>query len=82
MRTKRAHAMNRNGAVKRAGSRSVRGDSPPSRTENPIELPDGLWERIRIKAYELYQQRVEGRALQDWLDAEDIVREEMHEARE
>lgn len=82
MSTKRVHAMNRDGAVKRAGSRSVRGDSPPSRTDHPIERPDGLWERIRMKAYELYRQRVEGRELQDWLDAEATVMEEIHEARE
>jgi len=24
---------------------------------NPIELPDGMWERIARKAYELYEQR-------------------------
>jgi len=51
---------------------------------NPIELPNGMWERIARKAYELYEQRggQEGRALEDWLEAEAIVMEEIHEARE
>lgn len=50
----------------------------------PIELPNGMWERIARKAYELYEQRGrrEGRALEDWLEAEAIVMEEIHEARE
>ncbi|GMV49608.1 MAG: hypothetical protein NBKEAIPA_00943 [Nitrospirae bacterium] len=49
-----------------------------------IELPDGMWERISQKAYELWRERGfrEGYALQDWLDAEAIVMEEIHEARE
>jgi len=59
-----------------AGSRSA--------SEEPIELPDGMWERIRTKAHELWEARgrEDGNALQDWLDAEDIVMEEIHEARE
>lgn len=54
---------------------------PPA---NPIELPDGMWERISQKAYELWKERGsrEGDALQDWLDAEVVVMEEIHEARE
>ncbi|HMZ56752.1 MAG TPA: DUF2934 domain-containing protein [Nitrospira sp.] len=49
-----------------------------------IELPDGMWERISQKAYELWKERGcrEGYALQDWLDAEAVVMEEIHEARE
>ncbi len=49
-----------------------------------IELPEGRWERISQKAYELWRERGsrEGYALQDWLDAEAIVMEEIHEARE
>ena len=49
-----------------------------------IELPAGLWERIAQKAYALWEKRGsrEGYALQDWLDAETIVMEEIHEARE
>ena len=56
----------------------------PSPQVNPIELPDGMWEHIARKAYELYEQRgrQEGRALDDWLEAEVIVMEEIHEARE
>lgn len=54
------------------------------RAEKPIELPDGMWERISQKAYELWEQRgrQEGNAFRDWLDAEEIVMEEIHEARE
>lgn len=50
----------------------------------PIELPDGMWDRISRKAHELWDQRghQEGNALRDWLDAEEIVMEEIHEARE
>ena len=50
----------------------------------PIELPDGMWERVAQKAYELWEQRgeQEGQDLRDWLDAEEIVMEEIHEARE
>lgn len=49
-----------------------------------IELPNGMWERIAKKAYELWEQRGcrEGQELQDWFDAEGIVMEEIHEARE
>jgi hypothetical protein len=51
---------------------------------NPIELPEGMWERIAQKAFELWRERGcrEGYALQDWLDAEAAVMEEIHEARE
>ena len=54
------------------------------RAKKPIELPDGMWERISQKAYELWEQRgyQEGNALRDWLEAEAIVMEEIHEARE
>ena len=50
----------------------------------PIELPDGMWERISRKAYELWEQRgrLEGNDLRNWLDAEEIVMDEIHEARE
>ncbi len=55
-----------------------------SRGAKPIELPEGMWERIAEKAYELWVQRGrrEGNALRDWLDAEEIVMEEIHESRE
>lgn len=50
----------------------------------PSESPDGMWERIREKAYELWVRRGcrEGDDLRDWLDAEAIVMDEVHEARE
>lgn len=50
----------------------------------PVEQPDGLWNRIAHKAYELWgaRGRREGHDLQDWLDAEQIVMDEIHEARE
>jgi hypothetical protein len=43
-----------------------------------------MWERIAQKAYELWEQRGRqaGNDLRDWFDAEDIVMEEIHEARE
>lgn len=52
--------------------------------QNPIELPDGMWERIAAKAYQLWEERGRrvGYDLQDWLDAEEAVMEEIHEARE
>jgi hypothetical protein len=48
------------------------------------ELPDGMWNRIAAKAYELWEARGrrEGYALHDWLEAEQIVMDEIHEARE
>jgi hypothetical protein len=62
-----------------AASMSAR--KPPP---EPIELPDGMWQRIAQKAYELYEQRgmQEGYAFNDWLEAEAIVMEEIHETRE
>jgi len=51
---------------------------------SPIELPEGMGERIATKARELWELRGrrEGHDLQDWFDAEVIVMEEIHEARE
>lgn len=61
-------------------------DRPPSgsRIEKPIELSDGMRERISLKAYELWEQRgrQEGNAIQNWLDAEQLVMQEIPEARE
>jgi hypothetical protein len=50
----------------------------------PTALPEGMWERISRKAFELWEQRgrQEGNALRDWLDAEAAVTEEIHEARQ
>ena len=49
-----------------------------------IELPGGMRERILKKAFDLWQERGyrDGHDLEDWLDAEAIVTEEIHEARE
>ena len=56
----------------------------PVEQKRPIELPDGMWDRIAKKAYELWEERGrrEGCQLDDWFDAEAIVMEEIHEARE
>ena len=72
-------SVKKSGAAKATPKRTVAVSSP-----NPPELPDGMWERIAKKAYELWEEqgRREGYALQDWLDAEAIVMEEIHEARE
>jgi hypothetical protein len=53
-------------------------------SSSPIELPDGMWERIAKQAYELWEQRGcrHGHDLENWLDAEAIVMEGFHEARE
>ena len=63
-----------------------KGRSVPAvrRVEKLIELPEGMWERISQKAYELWEQRgrQDGNALRDWFDAEEIVMEEIHESRE
>jgi hypothetical protein len=58
--------------------------SSPAASPQPIELPDGMWERISKKAFELWQERGyrDGHDLEDWLDAEAAVMEETHEARE
>jgi hypothetical protein len=57
---------------------------PAAASTIPIELPEGMWDRIAKKAYELWEARGrrDGQALQDWLDAEQIVMDEIHEARE
>ena len=58
--------------------------SPLAASPQAIELPDGMRERISRKAYELWQERGcrDGQDLENWLDAEAIVMEEIHEARE
>ena len=56
---------------------------PLAASPQPIELPDGLWERTSRKACELWQERGyrDGHDLEDWFDAKTIVMEEIHEAR-
>lgn len=58
--------------------------SPLVVSPQPIELPEGMRERISKKAFEMWQERGyrDGHDLEDWLDAEAIVMEEIHEARE
>jgi hypothetical protein len=70
--------------AKKASAAKGRPSPAASGSKQPIELPDGMWERIARKAYELWEQRgrQDGNDLRDWLDAEDIVMEEIHEARE
>lgn len=69
--------------AKRSKMKKARSSAAPGRPRKPIELPEGMWERVSRKAYELWEQRgrQEGSALRDWLDAEGIVMEEIHEAR-
>jgi hypothetical protein len=47
-------------------------------------LPDRTREHIASKAYELWESRGrrDGHALEDWLDAEMLVKDEIHEARQ
>jgi Protein of unknown function (DUF2934) len=70
--------------VKKTGATKKRLSPAPGTTGTAIELPEGMWERISRKAYELWEQRgcPEGNDLRNWLDAEEIVMEEIHEARE
>jgi hypothetical protein len=58
--------------------------SPLAASPQSIELPNGMRERISMKAFELWQDRGyrDGHDFEDWLDAEAIVMEEIHEARE
>jgi hypothetical protein len=58
--------------------------NPLAASPQSIELPEGMRARIANKAFELWQERGyrDGYDLEDWLDAETIVMEEIHEARE
>ena len=58
--------------------------TPLAASPQSIELPNGKRERISKKAFELWQDRGyrDRHDLEDWLDAEAIVMEEIHEARE
>ena len=70
--------------VKKRSASQIRATLAGDAMEQPVELPNGMGERIAKQAYELWEQRGrrEGHVLQDWLDAEKIVMKEMHEARE
>ena len=67
-------------------TRSIRPVSKPSAAAvaSLIETSDDMWAQISRMAYELWEQRGrrEGDALQDWLDAEAMVKEDMYEARQ
>jgi hypothetical protein len=70
--------------AKQRGASQTRATLAGDTMEKPVELPEGMWERIANKARELWELRGrrEGHDLQDWFDAETIVMEEIHEARE
>ncbi|GIW47627.1 MAG: hypothetical protein KatS3mg078_1504 [Deltaproteobacteria bacterium] len=55
-----------------------RGKGKVSRKKKPVVDERILHELIEKKAYELYEKRgkQEGRALDDWLEAERIIKEE------
>ncbi|MBX9659426.1 MAG: DUF2934 domain-containing protein [Nitrospiraceae bacterium] len=76
--------MDPKGTAKQRDASQTRATLAGAVMQEAIELPDGMWERIAKKAYELWEQRGcrEGLELQDWFDAEGIVMEEIHEARE
>jgi hypothetical protein len=71
-------------ATKRTKKMKLPMRSPLAASPQSIQLPDGIRERILRKAYELWHERGyrDGHDLEDWLDAEAIVMEEIHEARE
>jgi hypothetical protein len=70
-------------ATKRTAKKKPSMRSPLTISPQSIELPDGMWHRISKKAFELWQDRGygDGHDFEDWLDAEAIVMEEIHEAR-
>ncbi len=68
----------------RSGGSKSSPRQPAAVPKRPIELSDGMWGRISQKAFELWKERGcrEGHDLEDWFDAEAVVMEEIHEARE
>ena len=70
-------------ATVKKGSTSALSKAAAITATKPGSLPDGLRERIARKAYELWELRGcrDGYALRDWLDAESLVMDEIHEAR-
>ena len=71
-----------------AAVKKPRKETKPSRSSvgagDSARIGESLSERIARKAYALWEQRgrQDGNALQDWLDAEQIVMEQAHESRE
>jgi hypothetical protein len=65
------------------GSKNATAATSPSPSKPRSEEPEAVWNRIACKAYELWDTRGRhsGSALQDWLDAEQIVMGELREGR-
>lgn len=72
-------------ATRKTTTRKVKGRlaTEAGSAEKTIESPERIRERISRKAYELWEQRGrrDGNALGDWLDAETLVMEHIHEER-
>ena len=49
--------------------------------KNQDGVSDGMWDLIARRAYEIWEQRGrhDGNALEDWLEAERIIREQSHD---
>ncbi len=77
-------SMDPKAAAKKRGASQTHATLAEEVMQQAIELPNGMWERIAKKACELWEQRGyrEGHDLEDWFNAEAIVMEEIHEARE
>jgi hypothetical protein len=61
-------------ATKQTAKKKSSMPSPLPVSPQSIELPDGMWDRISKKAFELWQERGyrDGHDLEDWLDAEAV----------
>lgn len=72
-------SMDPKAAAKKRGVSQTRATLAGEVMQQAIELPEGMWERIATKSYELWERRGcrEGHDLADWVvDAEAIVMEE------
>ncbi|MBI4000358.1 MAG: DUF2934 domain-containing protein [Nitrospira defluvii] len=67
--------------MKKRGASQARATLAGDTMEQPVELPEGMWEWVAKKARELWELRGwrEGHDLQDWFDAEAVVMEEIRE---
>ena len=65
------------------GSKQAAAATSPAGSKTRNEEPEAVWNRIARKAYELWDTRGRhsGSALQDWLDAEQIVMSELRDGR-
>lgn len=68
----------------RPAEKSIPSSASSASAQKFVVWPEDRLERIAAKAYELWEQRGcrQGYDLEDWLDAEAVVRKESHEARE